>query len=166
MPAISSIIIPSLLILLVVCSQAKSNVQAAESTGDAQYAIRGAIRDYRMAMNHKSIEDVIALYTSDGTFVDQSLNMEFTGTDELRNLYGGIFGRNPRLTFTIFPWNIDVSTDSAFVTCSWSLVSSYGVYNGIYWISMSKVSDQWKIVKITTFITVLHPYNQPYGSLP
>lgn len=166
MPAISSIMISSLLILLVVCSQAKSDVQAAESTGDAKYAIRGVIRDYRMAMNHKSVEDVIALYTSDGIFVDQSWNMGFTGTDELRNLYGGIFGRNPQLTFTIFPWNIDVAGDSAFVTCSWSLVSSYGVYNGVYWISMSKVNDEWKISKITAFITVLHSYSQLYDSLP
>ena len=166
MPAISSIVIPSLLILLVVCSQAKSDVQAAESTSDAQYAIRGVIRDYRTAMNHKSVEEMIALYTSDGTFVDRSMNMEFTGTDELRNLYGGIFGQNPQLTFTIFPWNIDVSSDSAIVRCSWSLVSSYGVYSGIYWISMSKVNDEWKIAKITAFTTVLHPYSQPYGFLP
>jgi len=156
------IFISSVFVLLLVCPGAPLKDVEAASSGEAQYAVRKVIWDYRKAMNLKSDDSLIALYTVDGKFVDGSFGTEFVGPEELRSLYEGIFETNPSLTFTVFPWNIEVTGDYAFVTCSWSLVGNYGVYNGVYWVSMSKVADEWKVTKITAYITVIHYYSPPY----
>jgi hypothetical protein len=132
---------------------------------DSKYLIRKLIREYVSSMNKRSTEDIILLFDEEGRFIDENFNQEFSGIKELMNLYNSIFSLNRRLTFTAFPWKIEIENSNAFVTCSWSLVSDNGVYNGVYWISMSKVSNAWKITEITALITVVHRYNPPYTLL-
>jgi len=153
------------LIMLASLSISLVTVKAADSD-DERYAARKVIWAYTDAMNQKSVENILASYTDDGKFVDEYFNDIFFGRDQLRNLYRNIFERNPRLTFTAFPWNIELFTGEAFVTCSWSLVADYGVYNGIYYVSMRKVAGEWKIAQITAHITGVHYYNPPYYLLP
>jgi len=132
---------------------------------DSEYLIRKLIRRYVSSMNERSTEDIISLFDEDGRFIDETFNQEFSGTKDLTNLYSSIFSINKRLTFTAFPWKLETADLNAFVTCSWSLVSDYGVYNGVYWITMSKVSNEWKITEITAMITVIHRYHPPYTLL-
>ena len=155
----------SILILLTILL-AIPRVYAQASLDDENYAVRRVVLDYTQAMNEKSVENIITLYTTDGKYIDESFDGIFFGPDQLRNLYQNIFNRNPRLTFTAFPWNIEVTGDSAFVTCSWSLVTDYGVYNGVYLINMSSVNGEWKIAKITAYVTVVHDYHPLYRLIP
>jgi len=132
---------------------------------DSEYLIRKIIREYVNAMNKRSTGNVVSLFDEKGLFIDETFNQEFSGIKELTNLYSSIFSVNSRLTFTAFPWKIEIEDSNALVTCSWSLVSDYGVYNGVYWISMSRVSNEWKISEITAWITVVHRYHPPYTLL-
>jgi ketosteroid isomerase-like protein len=132
---------------------------------DSEYFIRKLIREYVNAMNKRSTENIIALFDEEGQFIDKTFNQEFSGIKELTNLYSSIFSMNNRLTFTAFPWKIEIEESNALVTCSWSLVSNYGVYNGVYWINTGKVSNEWKITEITALITVVHRYHPPYTLL-
>jgi len=153
------------LVMLASLSVSLVSVEATDSD-DEKYAVRKVVWAYTSAMNQKSVEAIVALYTDDGKFVDEYFDDIFFGRDQLRNLYGSIFDRNPRLTFTAFPWNIEVISEEAFVTCSWSLVTDYGVYNGLYWINMRKIVGEWKIAQITAYITVVHYYGPPYHLPP
>lgn len=132
---------------------------------DSEYLIRKLVRQYVSAMNAKSTGDIILLFDEKGRFIDKTFNQEFLGKNELTYLYSNIFSINKRLTFTAFPWKIEIEDSNAFVTCSWSLVSDYGVYNGIYWITIGKISNEWKITDITAVITVVHRYHPPYTLL-
>lgn len=151
----------SVFLILVICLQSFEYVVVAQSVDESQQ-VRRVVREYVRAMNRKSVEGLVSLYTSNGEYIDESFDTVFSGPDQLRGLYDSIFQRNPRLTFTAFPWNIEIIGEQASVTCSWSLVGDYGVYNGIYWISMRKAAGDWKIEKITAHITVVHYYNPPY----
>lgn len=131
----------------------------------SEYLIRKLIREYVNSMNKRSTGNIISLFDEEARFIDETFNQEFSGIKELTNLYSSIFSVNNRLTFTAFPWKIEIEDSNALVTCSWSLVSDYGVYNGVYWISMSKVSNEWKISEITARITVVHRYHPPYTLL-
>ena len=132
---------------------------------DSEYLIRKLIRRYVSSMNERSTENIISLFDEDSRFIDETFNQEFLGKNELTYLYSNIFSINKRLTFTAFPWKIEIEDSNAFVICSWSLVSDYGVYNGVYWISMDKVSNEWEITDITAMITIIHRYNPPYTLL-
>jgi len=132
----------------------------AEGYGD-EYAVRKVVWDYVKAMNHRSVEEILSLYTVDGEFVDMTFDIKFSGPDQLRNLYRDIFNTNPRLTFTAFPWEIHLSGSQASLTCSWSLVGEYGIYNGVYLMTVSGSSGSWRILKITAYITVIHYYHPP-----
>jgi ketosteroid isomerase-like protein len=160
---IRRIIICTLLSLLILAGSLQSfeYVLGAQSM-DGPQQVRRIIREYVRAMNRKSVETLISLYTSDGEYIDESFDALFSGPDQLRRLYGSIFEQNPRLTFTAFPWSIDAAGEHASATCSWSLVGDYGVYNGVYLIGIRKVSGDWKIREITAHITVVHYYNPPY----
>jgi len=160
-----SILISLFLALLVFSLQIPLITVEAASSSDDQYAVRKVIRKYVAAMNAKSVEDIVSLYTSDGKYVDESFDTIFYAS-ELPAFYSGIFERSPRITFTAFPWKIEITSNNAYVTCSWSLVADYGVYNGIYWISMSKIGSEWKISEITAYITVMHYYAPPYVLFP
>jgi hypothetical protein len=143
-----------------------TNVNASEDNSiDSEYLVRKVIRKYVSSMNNRSTEDIISLFDKKGRFVDETFNQDFSSIKELTNLYNSIFSLNNRLTFTAFPWKIRIEDSNAFVTCSWSLVSDHGVYNGVYWISMNKVTNEWKITKITALITIVHRYNPPYALL-
>ncbi|MBS7628688.1 DUF4440 domain-containing protein [Candidatus Bathyarchaeota archaeon] len=132
----------------------------AESYGD-EYAARKVIWNYVKAMNCRSVEEILSLYTVDGEFIDMTFDIKFSGPDQLRKLYKDIFNMNPRLTFTAFPWEIHVSGNQASLTCSWTLVGEYGVYNGVYLLTMSWSGAAWRILKITAYITVIHYYHPP-----
>jgi hypothetical protein len=132
---------------------------------DSEYLIRKLIREYVNAMNKRSTGNIVSLFDEEGRFIDETFNHKFSGIKELTNLYSSIFSANNGLTFTAFPWKIEIEDSNALVICSWSLVSDYGVYNGVYWISMSKVSNEWKITEITARITVVHRYHPPYTML-
>jgi hypothetical protein len=132
---------------------------------DSEYLIRKLIREYVNSMNERSTRNIVSLFDEEGRFIDETFNQEFSGIKELTNLYSSIFSINNRLTFTAFPWKIEVRNSNAFIICSWSLVSDYGVYNGVYWISMSNVSNEWKITEMTTRITIIHRYHPPYTLL-
>jgi ketosteroid isomerase-like protein len=136
------------------------------SSQEEQYPVRQTLREYVRAMNQRSLEDIVALYASDGKFVDETFDETFSGSYRLRELYDGIFETNPHLVFTAFPWRVEVVGDDAFVDCSWSLVGNVGVYNGMYYISMSKTSLGWKITEIDAHITVIHNYYLPYVFTP
>lgn len=151
----------SAFLLVMICLQSLDYVVVAQSIDESQQ-VRRIIREYVRAMNRKSVEGLVSLYTSRGEFIDESFDTDFSGPDKLRELYNSIFERNPRLSFTAFPWSIDITGEQASVTCSWSLVGDYGVYNGIYWVSMRKTDGEWKIESITAHITVAHYYNPPY----
>jgi ketosteroid isomerase-like protein len=133
---------------------------------EEQYTVRKTLREYVRAMNQRSLEDIVALYASNGKFVDETFDEVFSGSYRLRNLYDGIFETNPHLVFTAFPWRVEVAGDDASVDCSWSLVGNVGVYNGMYYISMSKTSLGWKITEIDAHITVIHNYHLPYVFTP
>ncbi|MEM2941827.1 MAG: nuclear transport factor 2 family protein [Candidatus Bathyarchaeia archaeon] len=153
----------TLLVLLILAGSLHSFEYVAGSQSvDESQQVRKIIREYVRAMNRKSVEALISLYTIDGEYVDESFDASFSGPDQLRRLYSSIFEQNPKLTFTAFPWNIEATGEHASATCSWSLVGDYGVYNGVYLISMRKVSGDWKIREITAHITVVHYYNPPY----
>lgn len=151
----------SVFLLAVVCLQPLDYIVIAQSVDESQQ-IRRVIREYVRAMNRKSVEELISLYTDQGEFVDESFDTAFSGPDRLRELYSSIFEQNPRLTFTAFPWHIDIAGEQASVTCSWSLVGDYGVYNGIYFVTMRKAAGEWKIDNITAHISVVHYYHPPY----
>lgn len=153
----SLLVLSTLLFLLVSTPMFLVN---AENYGD-EYAVRKVVWDYVKAMNRRSVEDILSLYTVDGEFVDMTFDIKFSGPDQLRNLYRDIFNINPRLTFTAFPWEIYISGNQASLTCSWSLVGEYGVYNGVYLITMSWSSGAWRILNITAYITVIHYYHPP-----
>jgi hypothetical protein len=161
--AITKILTSSLFIILLTLPFI-TNVNASNDNSiDSEYLIRKAIRKYVIYMNKKSTEDIISLFDKEGQFIDENFNQGFSGIKELTNFYNSIFSLNNRLTFTVFPWKIEIEDSNAFVTCSWSLVSDHGVYNGVYWISMNKVANEWKITKIAALITVVHHYNPPYS---
>ncbi|MGB6681020.1 MAG: hypothetical protein WBF08_06835 [Candidatus Bathyarchaeia archaeon] len=159
-------ILASSIFMILLTSPLIMTVNAANDDSiDSEYLIRKLIREYVNSMNKRSSENIISLFDEEGRFIDETFNQEFSGIKELTYLYSSIFSINNRLTFTAFPWKIEIENSNAFVTCSWSLVSDYGVYNGVYWISISKVSNEWKITEITALITVVHRYHPPYTLL-
>ncbi|MGQ9543234.1 MAG: YybH family protein [Candidatus Bathyarchaeia archaeon] len=152
----------SIIILILISSLTYSWIYISGTVGDEDdYAVRRVVWDYVKSMNRRSVDEVVSLYTVDGEFVDMTFNVKFSGPDQLRNLYRGIFEVNPRLTFTAFPWGIQVSLGQASVTCSWSLVGEYGTYNGVYLINMIGGGGTWRILKVTSYITVIHYYHPP-----
>lgn len=159
-------ILTSSLFIIILTLPIITNVNGSNDNSiDSEYLIRKVIRKYVSSMNKRSTQDVILLFDKEAQFIDENFNQEFSGIKELTDFYNSIFSLNNRLTFTAFPWKIEIEDSNAFLTCSWSLVNDHGTYNGVYWIQMSKVTDEWKITKITSLITVVHHYNPPYSLL-